>query len=80
MKPYFTNPINSLEEAHAFFDKLNRDGLLFHPEDSPESIVDIYGIHLFTPDECTLLEQRIAEVYLFDADPCTYCLTLGDDA
>lgn len=80
MKPYFTDPINSLEEAHAFFDKLNSDGLLFHPEDSPESIVDGDGNPLFTPDECTLLEQRIAEVYLFDEDPCAYCLTLGDDA
>lgn len=80
MKQYFNTPITSLNDAHAFFDNLAADRVLFHPEDSPESIVDGFGLALFTPDECAALKQRIVEVYSFDADPCAYCLTLAGDA
>ena len=80
MKTYFTKPIASLNDAHAFFDNLAADRVLFHPEDSPDSIVDAFGLALFTPDECIALKLRINEVYLFDADPCAYCLTLAENA
>ena len=77
MKNYFTAPITSLAEAHAFFDQLHADGLLFHPEDAPESVVDAFGLALFTSDECDVLELRLLEVSLFDEDPCEYCMTFN---
>jgi hypothetical protein len=77
MKTYFIKPIESLNDAHAFFDNLTADRVLFHPEDNPEFIVDAFGLALFTPDECVELKKRIDEVYQFDADPCAYCLTLA---
>ncbi len=76
MKPYFKTPITSKAGAHAFFDQLNADGLLFHPEDSPESIVGADGGPLFTPAECVEMRRRIQEVYEFDDDPCGHCLDL----
>ena len=79
MKNYFNKSITSLKDAHSFFDNLAADRVLFHPEDSPESIVDGFGLALFTPDECAELKQRIVEVYLFDANPCSYCLSLLGD-
>jgi len=79
MKTYFEKPITSLNDAHVFFDNLAVDRVLFHPEDSPESIVDGFGLALFTPQECVALKQRISEVYLFDSDPCEYCLTLASN-
>lgn len=74
MKTYYTKIIASLNDAHAFFDNLANDRLLFYPEDSPESILDGFGLALFTSEECAALKQRITEVYLFDADPCAYVM------
>jgi hypothetical protein len=73
---FFAVPVTSLEQAHAFLRSLFDAGLLFHPEDAPSDIVDGFGIPLFSDEESTLLEQRIAEIYTFDADPCGFCLTL----
>ena len=75
----FSKPITSLQAAHEFFDRLAAEGLLFHPEDSPDSIVDSTGELLFTPEEAALIEERIAEVHEYDADPCAYCVRLNDD-
>lgn len=77
MKNYFTAPITSLAEAHAFFDQLHADGLLFHPEDAPESVVDAAGNPLFTQAESDVLELRLVEVSLFDEDPCEYCMSFN---
>lgn len=76
MKQYFLTPITSLAGAHAFLSALSNDGLLFHPEDRPEDVVNHAGAPLFDAAECLALNARISEVYLFDADPCAYCLTL----
>lgn len=72
MKALFTTPIKSLEEAHAFFRALVEEHLLFHPEDSPDTIVDGFGRRLFNAEEATLLAARIAEVYEVDPDPCKF--------
>lgn len=72
MKALFTTPVRSLEDAHAFFRALHAENLLFHPEDPPESIVDSFGLNLFSAEESALLAQRLAEVYTFDADPCKF--------
>jgi hypothetical protein len=80
MKAYFTQPIKSKDDAYRFFDQLYRDGLLFHPEDSPDSIVGPDSMPLFTTEECIHLTYRIAEVYQFDLDPCAYCLGLSGSA
>lgn len=68
--------IRSLEQAHQFLRDLFDMGLLFHPEDSPDSVTDPFGAQLFTDDEAELLAQRIGEVYLHDTNPCAFCLTL----
>lgn len=74
MKPYFTAPIKTLKEAHAFFDALYKDDLLFHPEVSPSEVIDAAYKPIFTADEARELTQRIAEVYKVDEDPCMYIL------
>jgi hypothetical protein len=76
MKQYFLEPIKTVEEAHEFFKSLDRDGLLFHPEDSPASIVKVLtGEPTFT-DEVRLLAYRIEEVYVVDQAPCEFILSL----
>lgn len=76
MKPYFTTPITSLAEAGAFFTQLAADGLLFHPEDDPVTVVGSWSGPLFNADEVIALRERIEEVYTFDPDPCAFCNTL----
>lgn len=73
---FFRVPVTSLQQAHKFFDSLFEAGLLFHPDDSPESVVDGFGLRLFSDMEVDVLEQRIAEISQFDADPAEYCLGL----
>ena len=73
-RSYFATPIESREEAHAFLRQLDAEGLLFHPEDSPSSIVDDQGRSLFEKPEADLLVLRMNEVYAFDNDPCAFIL------
>lgn len=79
MKDYFLKPITSLAEAGEFFTSLARDGLLFHCEDDPGTVVGNAGYALFKPDEVTALRERIKEVYQFDPDPCAFCNELDAD-
>lgn len=72
MRPYLAKPITPLAEAYEFFKHLQSDDCLFHPEDDPSSIIDSDNHPLFSPREADLLRQRIAEVYVFDSDPCAY--------
>ena len=69
-------PITSEADAQSFFKELQREGKLFHPEDSPDSVVDRHGNALFNLEEVILLRQRIDEVYAVMADPCDYILTM----
>jgi hypothetical protein len=71
-------PITSEADAQSFFKELQREGKLFHPEDSPETVVDRHGNALFNSAEVNLLRQRIDEVYAVMADPCNYILTMDE--
>ena len=52
-----------------WFDEMARIGLLFHPEDSPEDIVDIrHGNPLFTPAEIKVLKKTLQKIYSTDVD------------
>lgn len=77
MKAYFKIPITSKAQAHQFLMNLHQDGLLFHPEDRPETILKDAGPDmLFTAREAHMLTKRMAEVYLFDNDPCAFCVEI----
>lgn len=75
MKQYFNESITTLDQAYSFFAQLHSDGLLFHPDDHPETVVCGSGFRLFTDTEAAALTLRIAEVYAVDPDPCKYILT-----
>ncbi len=76
---YMKTKITNLEEAHAFIKALHADGNLFHFDDYPEEILaDNSSAMLFTLDECFHLNNRIAEVFQFDADPFALCVALID--
>ena len=68
----FTKPITSENDAEQFFYALENEGLLFHPEDDPATIVNKDGERIFTDSECPLIAQRITEVYLYMVDPCEF--------
>lgn len=78
---YMTQPIRTADEATAFIKALIADGKLFHFEDSPDSIVDGPALNpIFTPEECAVLEERVAE--MFDIDgfcPFETALALDPD-
>jgi hypothetical protein len=68
----FTKPITSESDAEQFFYDLENEGLLFHPEDDPLTVVDTHGNLIFTPDDVPLINQRITEVYRYMLDPCEF--------
>lgn len=74
MKDYFKTPITSLDEAHAHLRRLHEDGLLYHPDDSAATIVKQDGGFLFDNVEVMYLNQRMAEVFSFDPDPCAFII------
>lgn len=64
---YMTRPIRTADEATAFIKALDADGKLFHFEDSPDSIVDGPSRNpIFTPEECAVLNERVAEMFSID--------------
>ncbi len=70
----YATPITTLSEARSFFHSLNKAEKLFHPDDTPDSIVNQDGAPIFTADECALVSQRIAEIRTFMPDPCEYII------
>lgn len=78
---YFFVPIKSIENAYAFMRALHADGLLFHPDDRPDTIIDGNGHALFTAAEAVLLTARMDEVFQYDPDPYAIGVDLinGDD-
>lgn len=77
MNPLFTTPITSANDAEAWFFDMDQQGLVFHPEDDPSSIVrNIDGVRLFTDDEAAALRDRIDECYMYLDDPCATALAI----
>lgn len=77
MNPLFLTPIKSEADAEGFFFCLDQEGLLFHPEDDPSSVINAHG-PIFTAEESEALRQRIDEVYEFMDDPCAYILKMTE--
>ncbi len=73
-KWYFKMNIENFEDLETFFYHLNKDELLYHPEDDPYSVMNKEG-RVFTNEECEYLNKRIEEVYTICSDPCEYIHT-----
>lgn len=59
-----TSPIETLDDGKRWIGALAVAGLLFHFEDSPESIVTgLDGKPLFDPDDVPLINRQIAALY-----------------
>jgi hypothetical protein len=71
--PDFAN--KSHEAMSIWFAEMSLRGLLFHPEDVPDSIYTIAnGERAFTTEECTKLDGIMSEMFaLFGADVCEAC-------
>ena len=81
MKPInvlFTTLICDLESAKEFYRQMESQGLLFHPEDSPENVINPEGAYLFNEVESEHVKKRVDETYLFIRDPCEFILHLND--
>ena len=75
IKTYFMIHIHREDQAKEFFNKLYKDGLLYHPEDDAYDICTIEGPY-FTNDEADLLNARMDEIWGILDDPCGYVLEL----
>lgn len=79
MKTYFLDPIKSEADAEGFFFCLHQDGLLFHPEDDPSTVINGQsGAMLFSDSEVPLIRERIEEVYSVMDDPCDFILRMTE--
>lgn len=66
-KPDFATSLATIDEAKVFIKALVAAGMLFHFEDSPETIISgTTGKALFTRAEAKLVRQRVAELYAMD--------------
>lgn len=67
-----TSPIETLDDGKRWINALAVAGLLFHFEDSPDSIVTgLDGKPLFEPDDVPLIERQVAALYRLDwGDSC----------
>jgi hypothetical protein len=68
--PDFAN--KSREGMSRWFGEMALRGLLFHPEDAPESVIEgDTGKFLFTKDECSKLDRIMGEMFAkFGDDVC----------
>jgi hypothetical protein len=62
-------PNNSFFAMNRWFYKMHLAGLLFHPDDSAEDIVEIKtGQPTFTAEECLKVNQAINRMFEFQGD------------
>ena len=71
--PDFAN--KSRDGMSIWFAEMSLRGLLFHPEDAPDSIYTIAtGARTFTTKECMKLDEIMPEMFaLFGDDVCEVC-------
>jgi hypothetical protein len=79
MRPQFTTPITTLEEARAFLTYLHTEGLSYHPEDEASDCIS----RLVTAEEAQAISQRMDECYQQewpkDECPCSHILNLDPE-
>lgn len=75
---FMYRPVNNVDDARRFLAALHAHDLLFHLDDSPESIVGMENNYpVFTPAEAVHVRSRRDEIFqLPDFDPHAYCLAL----
>lgn len=68
-KPDFTTPLATIEQGKKFIEALHAADLMFHFEDSPETIGNMRDgewVMCFTDTEAKQLRARVAELYAMD--------------
>lgn len=81
----FSTPLTTLDAAQAFIRDLHANDMMFHFEDSPETIINgNTGRALFTAAEAAQIRARMVDLYSFDWTeighecPIGYALEVGD--
>lgn len=65
--PDFAN--KSFEGMSRWFNEMALGGLLFHPEDAPESVISgVSGKALFSASECVKLDRILSEMFSMFGD------------
>lgn len=79
----FSTPITTIDAAKTFIESLHAADMMFHFEDSPETIISgATGDMLFTGEEAEQVTERVAELYALDWSvvgeecPIGYALTI----
>lgn len=71
-------PIRTANEARKWIGMLHRNGLSFHFDDDPKTVIDVKtDERLFHDDDLVLIRARVAELFDFDFDPFAFALALG---
>jgi hypothetical protein len=85
LTPLLERPVTSEDEAKAWITELHAQGLMFHFDDSPETVGTFVGGQwrdLFTPEQCVIIRARLDEVYHFEFEgydcPIGYALHVMD--
>jgi hypothetical protein len=74
----YSTPITNESQAMSFLKQLAAEEKLFHPDDPAATIYCSYSnTPVFTPEEATLIDQRMAEVFDYLADPYETVLDLA---
>ncbi len=72
MFAFLTRPLTTDADARDYLAALVEHGMAYHPEDPAGEIIHSdTGRRLFTPEEATAADARMAEVYaVLNGDPC----------
>lgn len=78
--PLLETPITNKTKAGTFIRRLHECGLLFHFDDSPETIVEGLGDRrTFTDAECPHVRARVIELFTHLKDPFAIALDVSKD-
>lgn len=78
LTPLLRRPVSSLDDAKAWIQELQDKGLMFHFDDSPDTIGNFDNGHingnwvpLFSPKDARIVSARVGELYneSFDWSP-----------
>lgn len=75
-RTFIFTPITDRATAEQFQFNMARAGLMFHWDDSPNTIIDAVGNELFTDKECTALKARVGELFAAMSDPFALAVAL----
>lgn len=81
---FSAKPVTTLDEGKAWINELIRLDMMFHFDDSPDTIItDLGGERLFSDEEAEVVADRVSELYQLDWGvhecPIGYALDQTDD-